>query len=82
MTRKEETQQAKNSFADRALGDIMSTANRRICELSFEAGAEWADKTMLEKACEWLKNFDAYRLCLEGQKDYFVECFCKAMLKE
>ena len=24
-------------------------------EKAFQAGARWADKTMIEKACEWLK---------------------------
>ena len=24
--------------------------------LAFEAGAEWADKTMLDKVCKWLIN--------------------------
>ena len=23
---------------------------------AFEAGAEWADETLIEKACEWLEN--------------------------
>lgn len=38
-----------------------------------------AKEEVIEKACKWLKNFDAYRLCVEGQKDYFIDCFRKAM---
>lgn len=26
------------------------------CNHAFEAGARWADKTMIDKACEWLEN--------------------------
>ena len=41
---------------------------------AFEAGAEWADKTMIEKACEWLKEHYApagfvdgiFRKAMEG----------------
>ena len=52
-----------------------------ICENSipiFIQGAEWADKTMINKACEWLKEN------IEGgvhpQSAYgFVEKFRKAM---
>ena len=24
---------------------------------AFEAGAEWADRTMIDKACKWIKNY-------------------------
>ena len=36
----------------------------------------------IEKACEWLKKWDAYRVCLEGHKDWFIEQFKKAMKGE
>ena len=40
---------------------------------------EIAREETIDKACEWLNQFDAYRLCLEGHKDYFIEKFRKAM---
>lgn len=34
---------------------------------SFIAGAKWADKTMIDKACEWLENHNDYqRVCDNG----------------
>ena len=48
MTRKEEIEQA---WFDRRIQSY-----HRYNEKSFKEGAEWADKTMIDKACEWLKN--------------------------
>ena len=33
----------------------------------------------IEKAVEFLKGWDAYRVCLEGHKDWFIEQFKEAM---
>ena len=33
----------------------------------FVAGAEWADKTMLDKACEWIRDFMEYSNLFEYQ---------------
>lgn len=45
---------------------------------------EWADKTMIEKACKWLINIDFddfhFRDCDETfNNDLFVDAFRKAM---
>ena len=37
----------------------------------FEAGAEWMQETMIEKACEWLKL---------NAEDYVVTCYDKGEL--
>lgn len=46
--------------------------------LAFEAGAKWADRTMLDKACEWLE--DKLRM-YAGYSDTvdLVDSFRKAM---
>ena len=44
MTRREEIEKVANEFYK---GDEVST---------FVVAAQWADKTMIEKACEWLKK--------------------------
>jgi hypothetical protein len=44
MTRREEIEKAANEFYK---GDEVST---------FVVAAQWADKTMIEKACEWAKK--------------------------
>lgn len=51
MTRKEEIEITipKNKF-----GDFHSQV---AYEFGFQQGAEWADKTMLDKVCEWLKSY-------------------------
>ena len=50
----------------------------------FVKGAEWADRTMIEKACKWLINIDFddshFRDCDESfNNDLFVDAFRKAM---
>lgn len=47
MTRKEEREQAARLY---------SPNNAHYTADTFEYGAEWADKTMLDKVCEWLKE--------------------------
>ena len=44
-----------------------------------EKGVEQGRRELIDKACEWLKKWDAYRVCLEGRKDWFIEQFKKAM---
>lgn len=66
MARREEIEKAANEFYK---GDEVST---------FVVAAQWADKTMIEKACEWIQK--------EVLEDYpyviwpdVVEDFRKAM---
>ena len=40
---------------------------------SFEEGAKWADKTMIDKSCEWLKK---------NAKDYVVTCYDEGELND
>lgn len=40
---------------------------------SFEEGAKWADKTMIDKACEWLK---------QNAKNYVVTCYDEGELND
>lgn len=41
---------------------------------AFEAGAKWADKTMIDKACEWLKeNIDLYSYNAFNTKSGYTE---------
>ena len=48
MTREEQIQRESEIYA--------WTANQFDCGLAFRKGAEWADKTMLERVCKWLKD--------------------------
>ena len=59
MKRREEIEKAANEFYK---GDEVST---------FVVAAQWADKTMIEKACEWLKL---------NAEDYVVTCYDKGEL--
>ena len=34
-----------------------------------EKGVEQGRRELIDKACKWLKKWDAYRVCLEGSKD-------------
>lgn len=56
MTRKEQIEKASKEFAYN-----VSSIRPELNADSFKQGAEWADKTMVEKVCEWLEeNIDAY----------------------
>lgn len=78
MTRKEEI--------DKAVVDAFHEAG--IDKTSFRQGIEWADKTMLEKACKWLRSvivIDETETCdLEwfvpfDNSEEMIEDFRKAM---
>ena len=59
MTREEEIKWASKDYVNYLL-DKQEYHNEKYTEhdikQAFEEGAEWADKTMLEKACEWLED--------------------------
>lgn len=82
MTRKEEIRQEAHRKYPYEGG-----TKGLICENSipiFIQGAEWADKTMIEKACKWLINIDYddfhFRCTDETfDNDSFVDAFRKAM---
>ena len=70
MTRRErEILKASVSWTDKSL-----TVNE---EKAFQAGAKWADKTMIEKATLWL--FENVYDYLNPEDQERVESFCKAM---
>lgn len=59
MTREKEIEQAmKESVAETiyASGWGMTPQATDLLECAFTKGAEWADTTMLDKVCEWLKE--------------------------
>lgn len=78
MTREEEIRQAQVA--------IYGTENCRAAE-HFEQGARWADKTMLDRACEWLGKHIHYDYVGNfgfwvniASKEDFINQFKKAML--
>lgn len=53
---------------------------------SFRCGAQWADKTMIDKACKWLSEnisnyIDVYVSDYSIYEDELIEDFRKAMEK-
>ena len=73
MTRREEIELAWLSKAVQS--------NHRYDEKSFKEAVEWADKTMIDKACEWLMKY--FVLDHKGMSPYgygvFEYMFRKAM---
>ena len=49
MTRREETELAWLSKAVQS--------NHKYDEKTFKEAVEWADKTMIEKSCEWIESY-------------------------
>ncbi len=75
MTREEEIKREALFNCNDIAGetDYKSTAAYE----GFIQGAEWADKTMLDKACEWLRN---YNTGVRGEE--FINEFREAMKGE
>lgn len=78
--------------------EIIEAANQRTMEIfgelddfqdrteGFIDGANWADKTMIDKVCEWLEDMDfefEYHYSEDGfvffDKEKFINDFRKAM---
>ena len=58
MTREEEIEKAAFNYIN---SDVVSAENMQLAFGDFINGTKWADKTMIEKACEWLQtNIDNY----------------------
>ena len=67
MTRREEIEQAAMQ-----VGGVHPDWDALECfRVGYKEGAKWADKTMIEKACEWLKL---------NAEDYVVTCNDKGEL--
>lgn len=83
MKRKEQIEKAAFEHIN---SDAVSPMNMQLAFGDFINGAEWADKTMIEKACEWIKeNFVNYTGVDVSPyyiyDDEFVEDFRKEMEK-
>lgn len=48
-------------------------------EVGFLEGVKWADKTMIDKACEWLEDKVDYCEIDCGDEDKFINDFKQAM---
>ena len=53
MTRRKEIEKAATDYIN---SDAVSPMNMLLAFGDFINGAEWADKTMIDKACEWIKE--------------------------
>ena len=67
MTRREEIEQ-QASLTVFPWDDVREQSK---FEEGFIGGAKWADKTMIDKVCEWLKR---------NAEDYVVTCYDKGEL--
>jgi len=82
MTRREEIVKQAEMFRQpyRGSGNYSTSMNIKN---AFQEGAEWADKTMIEKACKWLKfntNWDDEWDDMGKNMNYgMIEEFRKAM---
>lgn len=54
MTREEEIKQAEIKYSNDTLFDGCDYIGQVAKQEAFIAGAKWADKTMIDKACRWL----------------------------
>lgn len=76
MTREEQIEQQKFVFYESCSDEDVAKSK------GFVDGAKWADKTMIEKACKWLKDNIENYYYLEDCVEYFdemIEDFRKSM---
>lgn len=89
MTREEQIRQASIEYTIKDIpmcvgggtfSEVIDEMNRNY---AFEEGAKWADKTMIEKACNWLSlnMTDIAYFGMNGDlyKPEFIQNFKKAM---
>lgn len=78
MIREEETREAAKEFV---FGDKPETSDffDEVMIDTFYHGAKWADKTMLDKACEWLNDNIDLEHDYPNSKEELVNDFRKAM---
>ena len=75
MTRRKEIEHKAGSISD---GMIAHNVSHSECKGYYEGyidGAKWADKTMIDKACEWMMRYG----CEYATEEVMVEHFRKAM---
>lgn len=83
MTREEQISREATKYAERNITAIRNMLPSINAMTSFVNGARWADKTMLDKACEWLERF-AYNSVItdnigEREKQAIIISFKEAM---
>jgi hypothetical protein len=83
IAREEQIKQAEIKYSNDTLFDGCDYIGQVAKQEAFIAGAEWADKTMIDKACKWLSdNKDNYIIDIEGETlidDQIITDFRKAM---
>ena len=74
MTREEEKKKARWEYVNKRLAnpDFPTYNAEYELEAAFDKGAEWADRTMIDKACEWLKDY-AYMFVSETTGDLYED---------
>lgn len=71
MTREEEISQMAKSYTQVIFGSLDDFSD--ITDAYID-GAKWADETMIEKACEWIKeNIDTYAKVVISPKSHYPE---------
>ena len=80
MTREEEIYNIANTISPdvgKEIDENYICADIYDFTIGFACGAKWADKTMLEKACEWLLHQE--EMIGISFEDDFIERFKKSM---
>ena len=82
MIRREEIEKAAAEMAD------VATEDKGLRYLDFVNTAEWADRTMLARICEWLEDYDITKhigvlssgaCSISFDKQALIDEICKAM---
>ena len=79
MSRKKQIAVAFDDYSDAIGLSTFDDFDYIYIQEAFEEGAEWADETMIEKACNWLRE-QKEMIGISFQED-FIERFKMAMKK-
>ena len=84
MKREEEIKQAKDGYMRRIGAEPRADEDRNNLDVAdaYIAGAKWADRTMIERACQWLQENAAMLWESPCNPDRIVEQFRKATQDE
>lgn len=76
MTRREEIEKAAFNYIN---SDVVSAENMQLAFGDFINGAEWADKTIIDKAILWLTEKGILYVVCESDLQDLIHDFTKAM---
>lgn len=78
MTREEERINCATAFANAVTDGVQDSYFDIVMKTHLDA-TKWADRTIIDKACKWLKSKSCFGYIEDVNADEFIEDFKQAM---